>query len=171
MVPSSQTKQSLSTSGSTAIPKCAWCFFTSLLNCLRFCGNGSGLCANRPFTSSFKTTISFMPSAFNKAGTATAPVLFIASTTILNFFFFIAPTSTNVYCTIDSICLSSAAASVVILPSLSTVEKLKFSFSAIDNNSLPFSSLKNSPLLFSNFNAFHSAGLWLAVTIIPPSAL
>ena len=36
---------------------------------------------------------------------------------------------------------------------------------------LPSSALRNSPSLFKSFRAFHCVGLWLAVRMMPPSAL
>ena len=41
---------------------------------------------------------------------------------------------------------------------------------AMSRTCAPSSASMNSPFSFSNFRAFHSAGLWLAVRMIPPSA-
>ena len=142
---------------------------TSWLSPTRFSGKGSGLCAKFPFTSSFSNVKSFTPNAFNKAGMAKAPVLFTTSTTIRKPAAAIAFLSTHLCFTISAICSSSMESFAVTVPRLSTVAKLNASFSASSRMALPSSALINSPLLFSSFNAFHSLGLWLAVSMIPPS--
>ena len=59
----------------------------------------------------------------------------------------------------------------MMVPNFSTDVKEKSSFAAFSSTFVPRSDEINSPSPFNSFKAFHSFELWLAVKIIPPSAL
>jgi hypothetical protein len=85
IVPSSHTNASLSTSGSTTIPKSAFSLTTRLDISFKFSGRGSGLWGKSPFGVQYNSTHS-TPNFFNNLGIIVPPVELTASNTTLYFF-------------------------------------------------------------------------------------
>ncbi|OQA12656.1 MAG: hypothetical protein BWY67_00160 [Bacteroidetes bacterium ADurb.Bin397] len=90
--------------------------------------------------------ISSTPRAFKSIGTAIPPLLFTASTAILNFRLEIAALSTSGIARIASMCFLIESGSGVTLPSLFTSLNSILPESAIRRISSPSAALTNSPL-------------------------
>ena len=158
-----------STSGSTETPRSAFSLTTVSLSSTRFAGSGSGLCAKSPVGLQLRP-IHLTPRRLRSLGIMMPPTEFTASTTTVNFAALMASTSTAGRARTASRCLSVKSSSS-IWPRLSTSAKLKSSFSARSRTAWPSIAVRNSPLSLRSLRAFHCLGLWLAVRMIPPSAL
>jgi len=150
---------SLSTSGSTTIPRSAFSLTTSSDISLRFSGSGSGLCANFPSGLVFNSMTDFTPSAFSSWGIMIPPTELTQSTATFNCAFSIAARSTRASCNTISICLLSHERSVINPPSCPASAKIKSSSLAISRTSSPSLADRNSPFSLSSLSAFNCEGL------------
>ena len=110
------------------------------------------------------------PRDFSSCGRIIPPTELTQSIATVNPAFLIAFMSTRLRARIRSICFFPHVSSCSSDPVKSFEIKSKSSLAAISRTFIPSRADKNSPFSLSNFKAFHSAGLWLAVIIIPPSA-